>query len=77
MRFKTFLAETTLPKEGDRVLTGKFRNRKGTIKKIDKDEKGDVTVTIKLDDSLTKKGRVRKGKRKVIKLFPFRLIGEQ
>lgn len=58
---------------GDRVASGKFRNRPGTIRKID-DNEGKPTITLKLDDSLTKKGRRRKGKTKKVQALPFKKL---
>lgn len=59
-------------KKGDRVATGKFRNRPGEVKKV---EDGDQPkATIKLDDSKTPKGRRRKGKTKTVNLLPFKKL---
>lgn len=59
--------------KGDRVASGKFRNRPGVVTKVD-DNDGKPTVTIKLDDSLTKKGRRRKGKTKTVQALPFKKL---
>jgi predicted nucleic-acid-binding Zn-ribbon protein len=32
---------------GDEILTGKFKNKKTTVKSIDKNEKGDITINDK------------------------------
>ena len=58
---------------GDRVASGKFRNRPGEITKVD-DNDGKPLVTIKLDDSLTAKKRKRKGKTKTVQALPFKKL---
>lgn len=58
---------------GDRVASGKFRNRPGEITKVD-DNDGKPKLTIKLDDSKTKKGRRRKGKTKTVDALPFKKL---
>lgn len=59
--------------KGDRVASGKFRNRPGVVTKVD-DNDGKPIVSIKLDDSKTKKGRRRKGKTKTVQALPFKKL---
>lgn len=46
MRLKNYLAEDiTIPiNVGDIVLGGKFKNKRITVKKIGKNDKGDITI---------------------------------
>lgn len=54
-----------IPKKGDRILYGKYRNKKGIISGMGYDEHRMPTIFVTTPDKPKAKG-------KTIKLFPFR-----